>query len=95
MRKILEEFFQGDLRPCDKVMVAGSALRRAVARVSSCEEKLRDRLNDEERQLLQALTAAQLEANYITAQENFIMGFRLGIRMLMECMDDADGDITD
>ena len=29
----------------------------------------------------------------ITALENFILGFRLGVRMMAECMDDNDGDI--
>jgi len=29
----------------------------------------------------------------ITACENFISGFRLGVRMMAECMDENDGDI--
>ena len=29
----------------------------------------------------------------ITALENFILGFRLGVRLMAECMDENDGDI--
>ena len=29
----------------------------------------------------------------ITATENFILGFRLGVRLMAECMDNNDGDI--
>ena len=31
----------------------------------------------------------------ITARENFILGFRLGARITMECMDGNDGDIRE
>ena len=33
--------------------------------------------------------------SYITALENFILGFRLGVRMTAECMDENDGDIQE
>ena len=36
---------------------------------------------------------SQHEINSITATENFILGFRLGVRIMTECMDDNDGDI--
>jgi len=36
---------------------------------------------------------SQQEIDSITAMENFILGFRLGVRMMAECMDDNDGDI--
>ena len=39
--------------------------------------------------------SAQQEIDSITAIENFISGFRLGVRLMIDCMDDDDGDITD
>ena len=50
-------------------------------------------LNEEGQHILTRLTRSQQEANSITATENFILGFRLGIRLMAECMDDNDGDI--
>ena len=39
------------------------------------------------------LIESQQEIDSITALENFILGFRLGARIMAECMDDNDGDI--
>ena len=39
------------------------------------------------------LIESQQEIDSITALENFILGFRLGVRIMTECMDDNDGDI--
>ncbi len=45
--------------------------------------------------LLNTLISAQHEINRITALENFILGFRLGVRLMAECMDEDDGDLVD
>lgn len=44
---------------------------------------------------MNVLTNAQQEINSITAIENFILGFRLGIRLMAECMDEDDSDLLD
>ncbi len=95
MRRILEDFYLGNIVPYDKRMAANSELRRLVKRVSDRETQLTERLNEEERKLLNALIDAQHEIDRITAVENFILGFRLGVRLMAECMDENDGNITD
>jgi hypothetical protein len=54
---------------------------------------LTELLNEEGRHILTRLTRSQQEIDSRTALENFILGFRLGIRLMAECMDDSDGDI--
>ena len=44
-------------------------------------------------EVLTKLIRSQHEINSITAIENFILGFRLGVRIMAECMDENDGDI--
>ena len=39
------------------------------------------------------LIESQQEIDSITALENFILGFRLGAKIMMECRDNNDGDI--
>ncbi len=95
MRRILEDFYLGNIVPYDKRMAANSELRRLVKRVSDCESHLTERLNEEEQRLLDTLINAQHEIDRITALENFILGFRLGVRLMSECMDENDGSITD
>ena len=89
MRKILEDFYYGNMTPCDQQMTPDSEMKRAVDRVSKCEEQLTELLNEEGRRILTRLTRSQQEIDSSTALENFI----LGVRLMAECMDDSDGDI--
>ncbi len=95
MRKILEDLYFGNIAPYEKRMAANSELRRLAKRASDCESQLTERLNEEERQLLNVLINAQQEIDSITVKENFILGFRLGVRLMAECMDEDDGDLAD
>ena len=92
MRGILEDFYLGNIRPAERKMTPNSDLRRAVGRISHCEQQLRKQLNESEQILLTELNEAHHEIDGITACENFILGFRLGVRMMAECMDEDDGD---
>ena len=67
----------------------------AVNRAARCEGQLTERIGGAEQVLLSALVKAQREIDSITALENFILGFRLGIRMMAECMDNNDGEIRE
>ena len=95
MRNILEDLYYGNISPYDKRIVANSELRCLVSRVADCENQLTGRLNTEEQQILKKLISAQHEIDDITAKEYFILGFRLGVRLVTECMDENDGALTD
>ena len=95
MRKILKDFFYGNIRPCDREIAPHSSLHRSADRVARCEQQLTERLGESEQALLTELVKAQHEIDSITALENFILGFRLGIRMMAECMGENDGDIRE
>ena len=74
-------------------MTPGSELKRAMDRVTKYENQLMERLKETEQDVLTKLIRSQHEIDSITALENFILGFRLGVRLIAECMDDNDGDI--
>ena len=93
MRKTLEDLYYGNITPHAQDMTAGSELKRAVNRVARCEQQLTERLGEAEQVILNELVSAQHIADSITALENFILGFRLGIRIMAECMDSNDGNI--
>ena len=93
MRKILQDFYYGNLTPGDQDIAPNSELRRAVDRIARCEQQLTERLGETEQAILSELVQAQHTADSITAVENFILGFRLGVRMMAECMDSNDGGI--
>ncbi len=95
MRKTLEDFYYGNITPCEQQMSASSDLRRAANKITQCEQQLTERLGDGDQGLLAELVKAQHEIDSITACENFILGFRLGVRMMAECMDENDGNIKE
>lgn len=93
MRKTLEDLYYGNITPNEQRMVPGSEMAKAVARVASCEKQLTEQLGEAEQETLTKLIRSQHEINSITATENFMLGFRLGVKLMVECMDDNDGDI--
>ena len=93
MRKTLEDLYYGNITPSEQRMIPDSEMAKAVARVASCEKQLMEQLGETEQTILTKLIQSQLEINGITAIENFILGFRLGIRLMVECMYDNDGNI--
>lgn len=93
MRTTLEDLYYGNITPNEQRMVPGSEMKKAVDRVTGCEKQLMEQLGEAEQEILTKLIRSQHEINSITATENFILGFRLGVRIMAECMDGNDGDI--
>ncbi len=93
MRKTLEDFYYGNISPNEQQMVPDSELKRAVDRVAHYENQLAEILDETGQTLLTKLIRSQHEIDSITALENFILGFRLGVKIMAECLDDNDGDI--
>lgn len=95
VRKTLEDFYYGNLTPGEQEMRPNSELKRAVDRVTRFESQLAEQLDEAGQTVLAKLIESQHEIDDITALENFILGFRLGVRMMAECMDGNDGDIRE
>ena len=62
---------------------------------AECEEKLTALLEDKEKTLLLRLINAENEIGSTMALENFILGFRLGVRIILEALDEDDGSLID
>ena len=93
MRKTLEDLYYGNITPNAQDMAPNSELKRATDRVARFENQLTELLDETEQTILAKLIESQHEIDSITALENFILGFRVGVRLMAECMDDNDGDI--
>ena len=66
-----------------------------MKRAADCETRLVEQLNDAEKQTLDTLISTQHEIDSTMAREYFVLGFRLGVRLMTECMDEDDGELTD
>ena len=95
MRKILEDLYFGNIVPYEKRITADSELRHLVKRAADCETRLAEQVNDAEKQILDTLIRSQHEIDSTMAREYFILGFRLGVRLMTECMDEDDGELID
>ena len=93
MRNTLEDLYYGNITPGAQQMAPNSELKRAADRVTRFESQLTERLDEDGQTILAKLIESQHEIDSITALENFILGFRLGVRIMAECMDGNDGDI--
>jgi len=84
MRSILKEFAYGNITPGEQSYAKDSELREVRALVGRIEEKLREKLNTEETELLEKFADAHLELNGLTAVQNLLYGYRLGVIMTAE-----------
>ena len=93
MRKTLEDLYYGNITSGAQQITPNSELKRATDRVARFEGQLTERLDEAGQTILAKLVESKDEVESITALENFILGFRLGAKITMECMDGNDGDI--
>ena len=93
MRNTLEDLYYGNITPGVQQIAPNSELKRATDRVARFEGQLTERLDEDGQTILAKHIESQHEIDSITALENFILGFRLGARIMMECMEENDGDI--
>ena len=95
MRDTLENLYFGNITPNDQIVKSGTALKKAMEQSAGCEEKLTALLEGTEKTLLLRLINAENEIGSTMALENFILGFRLGVRMILEALDEDDGSLLD
>ena len=94
MRDTLENLYFGNITPNEQDITPGSVLAAAMDQAEQCEEKLTARLEGEEKTLLLRLLNAENEISSTMALENFILGFRLGMRIAIEALDEDDGSLS-
>ena len=93
MRNTLEDLYYGTITPGAQQIAPNSELKKATDRVTRFESQLTEQLDKDGQTILAKLIESRDELESITARENFILGFRLGARLVAECMDENDGDI--
>jgi len=84
MKSILEEFFYGNISPEAQSVERGSYYHEVMSIIASTEGKLLVRLSEEEKEILQKFTDAQMELNRLTSIRSQIYGYKLGVLMTAE-----------
>ena len=95
MRETLEDLYYGNITPYDRQIRSGTSLMKAMEQSQECEEQLTKLLEDDAHSLLLRLINTENEIGSTLALENFILGFRLGARLILEGLDEDDGSLVE
>ena len=95
MRETLEDLYYGNITPYDRQIRSGTSLMKAMEQSQECKEQLAKLLEGEAHSLLLRLINAENEISSTLALENFILGFRLGARLILEALDEDDGSLVE
>ena len=94
-RWLLEDLYYGNITPYDRQIRSGTSLMKAMEQSQECKEQLSKLLEGESHSLLLRLINAENEIGSTLALENFILGFRLGTRLILEALDENDGSLVE
>lgn len=88
---ILQELFYGNIFPHNDTFERDSEYASAIQLIDCSETKLLALLNDTDKSLFIDFRDAQLTLNNITAEENFIQGFKMGALIILEVFEKQRG----
>lgn len=84
MKQVLEDFYFGEIQPNIRSHSSNPRLKKCSQTINENEEILLKLLEGKERKLFLDFVDAQSEVEGTSAVENFINGFKLGVRMIVE-----------
>ncbi len=90
MERILEAFAQDELHVIPSEEIRSPKHQKLRDRVCELQEKLEEKLNNEEKELFNELMDVMADENCCYAQSKFIRGYRLGTLMTMEIMSEQE-----
>lgn len=91
MRHVLTELYHGNITPATRQFQRGTPFDESMQMMTRNEEKLNAMLTGKEKETFEKFCACRDEVDQYTQEEAFIIGFRLGARILLESFDTDDG----
>lgn len=91
--KLLSELYNGNLCPMAKEVVHGSEYQKSLNEIAELEEQLNKLLDAQGKEKLQDFVTAHGKLSYINAEERFTQGFRMGAKLILEIMNEDDGEL--
>ena len=84
----LDKFWKGDIAPGEGRYHPSASYKQAFKTMERCEDTLKAHLSQEDYQIFQEYMDASIKASSTDSCENFIEGFRLGARMMLDVLTD-------
>ena len=82
----LEDLYYGNLFPHKKVSKLDDEMKELLGLLNRNEEKLIANLSDEQKETFEKYKDCNLEISEISERQSFIMGFKLGAKIVIESM---------
>lgn len=95
MRRTLEAFYFGNIRPNERDIGSNSRCWKISKKAQQAYEELSGALNEKERKMLENYMVLQTSAQTEFELDAFITGFRSGVRLLVDSMVDNDFETDD
>ena len=86
--KIIEELYYGRISPYEMNISATPEYQKLKALADRNEDLLRESLSDEQKELLGKLIETVTDISSISERDMFIAGFRLGVKLMIDVMQD-------
>ena len=90
MRKTLEALYFGNVHPTESSAHKKSRYWQASKQANEAYDKVQAMLNDEQRNAFDNFVTLQLSTQSEAELENFILGYRIGTRLLLDSLSDSD-----
>ena len=81
---VLENLYNGNINLADKSIKRGSEYDRLAQVSSELEDKLRESISKQEKQIYEELFEIRFQQEDIMLTETFVEGFRLGAQIMLE-----------
>ena len=86
--KIIEDLYYGRISPYEMNISATPEYQKLKTLADRNENLLRESLSDEQKELLDKLIESVTDISSISELDMFINGFRLGIKLMIDVMQD-------
>ena len=86
MKKVLEQLYYGHINPCEDILPSNEDYREVAKAAGILEDKFMEKLSDEEKKEYINMTDERNAVFAMDIAENFVEGFKLGARVVIECL---------
>ena len=83
---IIEDLYYGRIAPYEVSMTATPEMEKLKALATENEDLLRASLSDEQKEQLEKLTESVTDISSVSEREMFIIGFRLGVKLMIDVL---------
>ena len=91
---VLDKLWRGELSPSEQCVNHGSEYSELHHRSSQIGSRIRSRMSDEEKRLFQEYQELRERMVYISEEDMFVNGFRIGVGLILDAVGTYDSQFV-